>query len=71
MRIIIRCALKISLILFLFVGCGYNIYYWGRFAQATEKPKTQTIEDDIIYYDEPLEEDTIINDTTEEINTNI
>ena len=70
MRIIIRCALKVLLILFLFVGCGYNIYYWGRFAQKTEKPKKQTIEDNIIYYDEPLEEDTIINDTTEEMYTN-
>ena len=53
------------MILFLFVGCGYNFYYWERFAKKTpSKPTTSTIEENVYdEYEEPLYNDTLTTDT--------
>lgn len=70
MRTVFRCTLKILMILFLFVGCGYNLYYWERFSKKNVKPKETPIEYENVYYEESLCEDTLTNDTIEEIYTN-
>ena len=55
------------MIVFLFVGCGYNLYYWQRIAENNAKQNTPpTINDEPYYQEEQVYDDTLTNDTVQE-----
>ena len=55
------------MIVFLFVACGYNLYYWQRIAENNTKQNTPpTINDEPYYQEEQVYDDTLTNDTVQE-----